>query len=229
MQVNPTEGNSRQGSDNSNASQASGTTHPIPCGAGLVCEEDEGWDDIGKEEGFYEILRRAFVHTGYLVTYDGNKYLYVDNERRWCLITSNTAVKHIFLTLGIRIATKNYATAADPFMPWLHKHAFSITSRMAPSSVCIGSRRREVYLDGDVLNFADSRALLEHIDGSDERAAFCNINPIGFTQLPVFWEYPGTQIIESYLYPLFRSDVAWIPSSGSSAIASWSPHLHPGQ
>lgn len=181
----------------------------------LECEFDDQWDNIDDSAGFYVTLRSEFVLPGYLAIHDGNKYVFVTHERKWCLITSNTGVKHICLVLGIRNATTNFVAAASPFIPWLSKHAFSTAARMPPLSVCVGTRRREIYLTGDTMSFIDSRPLLDLPRTSDPRAAFCSVNPVSFTQLPLSWKYPGAMSVESYLYPLFRRDsdmdtVKWV-------------------
>lgn len=87
-------------------------------------------------------------------------------------------MKYMCLIMGIKNATTGYHFAAVPFLPYMFKHAANNTYRVIPTSIRIGTRRLEVYVDDRTIKLIDSRALKKALEESDARATLCALNKI---------------------------------------------------
>ncbi|KAF7889370.1 uncharacterized protein EAF01_010863 [Botrytis porri] len=172
----------------------------------FVWRYDNAWDNVSIDSKHYDAMRRLFVNKGYLMTWNGNFYIFAAGERCWVLLVSDTGAKTVCMSIGIENASTNYVKAMSPYANWLTKHCGERSCGVMPQSVCIGTRRLAVSIDGDTLNFRDCEDLLPGSRSSDVRAAQASIYPVTFVKLPLQWLWPGAGNIETFLYPLFDTD-----------------------
>ncbi|TGO63963.1 hypothetical protein BELL_1057g00030 [Botrytis elliptica] len=59
----------------------------------FVWRYDNGWDNVSVEAKHYDAMRRLFVYKGYLMTWNGNFYVFAAGERCWVLLVSDTGAK----------------------------------------------------------------------------------------------------------------------------------------
>ncbi|KAL3440024.1 hypothetical protein BJX65DRAFT_315190 [Aspergillus insuetus] len=175
-------------------------------GPGVVFVEDDDWDMIpeGDEtlEAYYE-LRSKIVSMGYLAYSGGNMYFYLDASRHWTLLMAKDALARVCKIIGSTNVSVNTADAVEHYYPWLAKHAVVNASLPLQRSICMGTRRIEVSVNGDELEFSRSRSLTDVASNADQRAAELCVLPIMMTKIPVAWKWPGGAAIYNYIVPLF--------------------------
>ncbi|KAJ8063583.1 hypothetical protein OCU04_007452 [Sclerotinia nivalis] len=172
----------------------------------FVWRYDAGWDEIKTENKHYDMLRTKLVDKGYLMSWDGNFYVFITGERCWALLASNTGAKNICMLLGIENATTGYVNAMSRYVNWLTKHCGQRLCSIMPRSICIGTRRLEISVEGKTMSFRDCDSLLGDFKFEDPRACQAAIYPGSFVKLPLRWTHPGAGDIESFIYPLFDND-----------------------
>ena len=175
-------------------------------GPGLQYEEDIGWDAVpsGEDTDRYRKLEQRLYLMGYMASRAGNHYVYIDVEHVWHLLMSRTAQARICAIAGMKNVSTGGAEATSFFITWLTKRCASRISLPPQNSVCFGTRRLEVSLDGDILKFNDSRSLIGVAASAEERAREMCISPVSVTKIPRMWRSPGAGAVHNYIAPLFE-------------------------
>lgn len=181
---------------------------PVPpplSGPGLQYEDDIGWDRIppGDDLGRYVNMNLSLYLKGYMATRAGNHYIYVDVDHVWHLLMSRTAQSRICAIAGMKNVSTGSAEATSFFITWLTKRCSSRVSLPPQNSVCFGTRRLEVTVDGEILRFRGSRSLIGIAEGAEERAREMCISPVSVTKIPRTWWAPGEGTVHNYIAPLF--------------------------
>lgn len=175
-------------------------------GPGVVFVEDDDWDympgDDDSLERYYN-LRSKIVDMGYLAYSGGNMYFYVDASRQWSLLMARDSLARICGILGTKNVSVSTAETVEHYYPWLAKRAIVNAALPLQRSICIGTRRLEVSVEGDGLIFSRSRRLAEVPEQADQRASEMCVSPIMSTKLPVAWRWPGGGAIYNHVAPLF--------------------------
>jgi energy-coupling factor transporter ATP-binding protein EcfA2 len=175
-------------------------------GPGGVFVEDDDWDYIpGGDESLerYYNLKNKVVDMGYLAYSGGNMYFYVDASRQWSLLMSRDSLARICGVLGTKNVSVSTAETVEHYYPWLAKRAIVNAALPLQRSMCIGTRRIEVALEGDGVIFSKGRRIAEVPEHADQRAAEMCISPIMSTKLPMAWRWPGGGAIYNHIAPLF--------------------------
>lgn len=175
-------------------------------GPGVVFVEDDDWDfmpgDDDSLERYYNLTDRV-VNMGYLAYSGGNMYFYVDASRQWSLLMARDSLARICGILGTKNVSVSTAETVEHYYPWLAKRSIVNAALPLQRSMCIGTRRLEISLEGDGIIFSRSRRLTEVPDHADQRAAEMCISPIMSTKLPAAWRWPGGGAIYNHIVPLF--------------------------
>lgn len=176
-------------------------------GPGVVFVEDEGWDAMPEDDDTLEVyysLRERIVNTGYVAYSDGNMYFFIDASRQWSLLMAKDSLARICKILGANNVSVSTSEAVEHYYPWLAKHAIVNVALPLQRSICVGTRRLEVSVEGDALIFSRSRRLVEVPLEADQRAPELCVMPVMATLLPAAWRWPGGAAVYNHIVPLFR-------------------------
>lgn len=193
-------------------------------GPGVIFEDDDGWDIMPYNDETlekYECLANKVVNMGYLAYSSGNMYLYVDASRQWSLLMARDSLARLCGIIGAKNVSVSTSEAIEHYYPWLAKRCIANAALPLQRSICIGTRRLEVSLEGSDILFTRSRRIAEVPKHADERASEMCISPIMSTKLPRSWKWPGGGAIYNHIVPLFtdpRDMLTFMWHMGNSII-----------
>lgn len=146
MPLRPVDDDTRQ-----HSSPSATPTPRLQSGPGAVFVDDTGWDDVPRGDKslkvYYSLIDRI-VDMGYLAYSGGNMYFYLDASRHWTLLMAKDALARICKIVGSDNVSVSTGEAVEHYYPWLAKRAIVNATLPLQRSICIGTRRREVSIDG---------------------------------------------------------------------------------
>lgn len=172
----------------------------------LELQYDEGWDKelVPGGKGYkYRQLDKELIDKGLVVYYHGNTYIFLTGSNVWSTFVSSEAQTQICTIVGSDNVSVNYLPASEPFIDYLESHATRVSA--IPVSICVGTRRKVLNVDGDTITFRDCDPVVSIALGAgiDERVStFCNM-PCKFSQLPELWVHREMSKLERFILPLF--------------------------
>ena len=172
----------------------------------LELEYDDGWDKElvpGGKGSKYKALDKELIDKGLVIYYDGNTYIFLTGSNVWATFVSSEAQTQICAIVGSDNVSVNYLPASEPFIDYLESHANRISA--IPVSICVGTRRKVLSLDDDVITLKDCDPIVSIMEGvgiDDRVNTFCNM-PCKIPQLPKMWKNEGPGRLERYMLPLF--------------------------
>jgi len=181
----------------------------------ITWQYDEGWETPlitygPREDSRFGALDRALVAKDLVCRVGSDSYVFLDTSNSWCNLASYELMIRICGVMEINNATVNYDKSLKPYVRYIARRCAAKLASPIPTSVCIGTRRVEVFMEenGDLL-FETSRPLVTLPPRLDKtgRVATLSIKPVTHTCVPKSFSFPGVGKIIRYISPLYENSI----------------------
>lgn len=146
-------------------------------------------------------LSRHIVNNGLVVMHQGTIYLFVGSTNCWGNLGKSEVQKQIVDLAGSENVSVNYLGGALPHVPYLQSSAREIGS--IPVSVCMGTQRLMVSVQGSGLELRQCEDIVCVKDGIDRRVSGFCVMPCLYNVKALSWCPSATPRLHRFLGALF--------------------------